>query len=58
MINSDSSSREAPGEQAISAAAAAGGRGALALAGIATVIVLGIWLAFYLLVFVPRATVP
>ena len=58
MINSDFSEREAPGEQAISAAAAAGGRGALALAGLATIIVLGIWLAFYLLVIVPRATVP
>ena len=58
MINSDFSQGQEPGEQDIAAAAMAGGRGALALAGLATVIVLGIWLAFYLLVFVPRATVP
>jgi len=56
MINSDFSPRDPPGEQAI--AASAGGRGALALAGLATVIVLALWLAFYLLVFVPRATAP
>ena len=32
-----------------------GARGAMALAGIATAIVIGIWFAFYFLVFVPRA---
>ena len=31
-----------------------GSRGAIALAGIGALIVLGIWFAFYLLVFVPR----
>ena len=31
-----------------------GPRGALALAGIATFIVVAIWFAFYLLVFMPR----
>jgi len=35
-----------------------GARGAVALAGLATAIVVAIWLAFYLLVFVPRAIVP
>jgi hypothetical protein len=58
MINSDFSPHDPPGEQAIATAASAGGRGALALAGLATVIVLALWLAFYLLVFVPRATAP
>jgi hypothetical protein len=40
----------------------AGGRsgaiGALALAGIAAAIVVALWFAFYLLVFVPRAGAP
>lgn len=35
-----------------------GAGGAIALAGIATAIVLLIWFAFYLLVFVPRASMP
>lgn len=35
-----------------------GAVGALAVAGIATAIVILIWLLFYLLVFTPRATVP
>ena len=33
-----------------------GARGAVALAGIATAIVIAVWFAFYLFVFVPRAT--
>jgi hypothetical protein len=32
--------------------------GAVALAGLATFIVMAIWFAFYLLVFVPRAGAP
>ncbi len=35
-----------------------GSRGAIVLALIATAIVIAIWFAFYLLVFVPRATAP
>ncbi|MGD0105471.1 MAG: hypothetical protein ABSC06_15730 [Rhodopila sp.] len=35
-----------------------GSPGAIALAGIATLIVVAIWFAFYLLVFVPRAGAP
>jgi hypothetical protein len=35
-----------------------GATGAVVLAGIATAIVLAIWFAFYLLVFVPRAGAP
>ncbi len=48
---SDTAARD---DQAIEAVLRAGPRGALALAGIATAIVLLLWLAFYLLVFVPR----
>jgi hypothetical protein len=35
-----------------------GSTGAITLAGIATLIVVAIWFAFYLLVFVPRAGAP
>jgi hypothetical protein len=35
-----------------------GAAGAVALAGLATFIVVAIWFAFYLLVFVPRAGAP
>jgi hypothetical protein len=35
-----------------------GSAGAIALAGITTLIVVAIWFAFYLLVFVPRAGAP
>jgi hypothetical protein len=35
-----------------------GAIGAAALAGVATLVVIAIWFAFYLLVFVPRAGAP
>jgi hypothetical protein len=35
-----------------------GAKGAIVLAGIATAIVVALWFAFYLLVFVPRAGAP
>jgi len=35
-----------------------GARGAAVLAGIATAIVIGLWFAFYLLVFMPRGAGP
>jgi len=35
-----------------------GATGAVVLAGLATAIVVAIWFAFYLLVFVPRAITP
>jgi hypothetical protein len=35
-----------------------GSTGAVALAGLATLVVVAIWFAFYLLVFVPRAGAP
>ena len=38
--------------------AASAPRGAVALAGVATLIVVVIWFAFYLLVFVPRGATP
>jgi hypothetical protein len=35
-----------------------GAGGAKVLAGLATAVVIGLWLAFYLLVFVPRSVSP
>jgi hypothetical protein len=54
MINSPTQASENDVERI----AAAAPRGALALAGVATLIVVVIWLAFYLLVFVPRGATP
>lgn len=54
MFNSDPPRLLNPDEQAIESVVAAGPRGALALAGIATAIVVALWLAFYLFVFLPR----
>lgn len=54
MINSDPSSSPAPDDNAVERIVAEGPRGALTLAGIATAIVVAMWLAFYLFVFLPR----
>ena len=35
-----------------------GPRGAIALAGVSTLIVVALWFAFYLFVFVPRGAMP
>jgi hypothetical protein len=35
-----------------------GARGAVLLAGLTTAAVVGLWIAFYLLVFVPRGAAP
>ena len=45
-------------EADVNAISQSGARGALVLAGLATAIVVAIWFAFYLLVFVPRAIPP
>ena len=42
----------------IDAIVGGGPRGAIALAGIATFVVVAIWFAFYLFVFTPRAMTP
>ena len=47
-----------PETETVEAIVSAGPRGALWVAGIATAIVIGLWLAFYLMVFVPRGAVP
>jgi hypothetical protein len=52
MINSEHPA--SVDEQALDRAVADGPHGALTVAGIATVIVVALWLAFYLFVFLPR----
>ena len=58
MINSPSSKRTAsPAEdESVDAIVRAGPQGTIAVAGIATAIVIALWFAFYLLVFLPRST--
>ena len=60
MINSDPATGEVSTQQEaeVNAILRSGARGAVVLAGIATAIVVAIWFAFYLLVFVPRAIPP
>jgi len=60
MLNSPlpSSGSAEPRDADIEAIVASGPRGAIAVAGIATFLVVAIWFAFYLLVFTPRAITP
>ncbi len=57
MINSPSPRPNAssPEDESIDAIVRSGPRGAVAVAGIATAIVIALWFAFYLLVFLPRS---
>ena len=54
MLNSAEQGDDAAVERIV----ASGPRGAIALAGITTLIVVAIWFAFYFLVFVPRGAGP
>ena len=54
MINSDPSLPHAPDDNAVERIVARGPGGALVLAGITTALVVAMWLAFYLFVFLPR----
>jgi hypothetical protein len=57
MINSPSPPAASGSEHdSVDAIVRAGPRGALAVAGVATAIVVALWFAFYLLVFLPRST--
>jgi hypothetical protein len=62
MIDSDPTSGEAEAgtqqDADLNAILRSGARGAVVLASLATAIVVAIWFAFYLLVFVPRAIPP
>ena len=60
MLNSDpiAPGAGAPEGEALEAALRSGAVGAVVLAGIATALVVAMWFAFYLLVFMPRALTP
>jgi len=59
MINSELETWERSAEdEKVRQTADSGARGAIVLASISTTIVIAIWFAFYLLVFVPRTSVP
>ena len=57
MINSDpeTAGETAPSPAALHAILRSGATGSVVLAGLATTIVVAIWLAFYFFVFMPRA---
>jgi len=56
MINSPTpSATPSAEEEQVDAIVRSGPGGAIAVAGVATAIVLALWLAFYLLVFLPRS---
>ena len=57
MINSSAPQSSAPGpdDESVDAIVRSGPAGAIAVAGIATAIVIALWFAFYLLVFLPRS---
>ena len=55
MINSAPETTPVPQAEAVEAFVSAGPRGAIAVAGIATAIVVALWFAFYLMVFLPRS---
>jgi hypothetical protein len=58
MINSSSPQSPASGseDESVDAIVRSGPSGAVAVAGIATAIVIALWFAFYLFVFLPRST--
>ncbi len=60
MINSDHRATENPAspDEAVHRIVGAGAPGAVALAGVATAMVVAIWFAFYFFIFVSRASVP
>ncbi|MBB5501873.1 hypothetical protein [Paraburkholderia sp. MM5384-R2] len=57
MKANDPPSAAPPTDDEVDRVVAAGPRGAIALAGIATVIVMAIWFAFYFFAFLPRGII-
>jgi len=59
MINNELLEQDASAHDAkVDRIVANGPRGAIVVAGIATAIVVGLWILFYLLVFLPRSSTP
>jgi hypothetical protein len=54
MINSEDPA-DAPDDALVQQIVAEGPRGAIVVAGVATAVVILMWILFYLLVFVPRS---
>ena len=59
MINSSSpqSSASVSEDESVDAIVRAGPGGAIAVAGIATAVVIALWFAFYFMVFLPRGSI-
>ncbi|MGF6243092.1 MULTISPECIES: hypothetical protein [Paraburkholderia] len=57
MDDKDSPSAAPPSDDEVERVVAAGPHGAIAVAGVATLIVMAIWVGFYLFVFLPRGIV-
>jgi hypothetical protein len=60
MINSEPAG-ETPAvsqDEAVDVILRSGAHGAVLLAGLATAVVVGLWIAFYLFVFAPRGVAP
>jgi hypothetical protein len=55
MINSSPEQTPVAQMESVETIVSAGPRGAIAVAGIATAIVVALWFAFYLMVFLPRS---
>lgn len=57
MINSSSppAAAASPEDESVDVIVRSGPRGAMAVAGAATAIVIALWFAFYLMVFLPRS---
>jgi hypothetical protein len=55
MINSAPEETPISQTESVEAIVSAGPRGAIAVAGLATAIVVALWFAFYLMVFLPRS---
>ncbi|WP_171913098.1 hypothetical protein [Paraburkholderia xenovorans] len=57
MEANDTGSAASPTDEEVERVVAAGPHGAIAVAGVATLIVMAIWFGFYFLVFLPRGVV-
>ncbi|MFM0646286.1 hypothetical protein PQR14_18330 [Paraburkholderia bryophila] len=57
MEANDTRSGAPPTDDEVERVVAAGPHGAIAVAGVATLIVMAIWFAFYFFVFLPRGVV-
>jgi hypothetical protein len=55
MLNTEPEQSQADNDVAVHAIMRSGSIGAIVLAGLATAIVVALWLVFYFLVFLPRA---